>query len=142
MKQRIIEDWKTAFKQGEKIKKAVLEAIKARILVLEKSGTVELPLTNAQIESLISKEIKELQDSRQYYKEESEDYTQISEKIQILNEYLPKQLSEDEVRQLIKDVVEKSGETNTGKLTGLVIKEIGNRFDKSKVSKLIGEVLA
>lgn len=142
MKQRIIEDWKTAFKQGEKIKKAVLEAIKARIIVLEKSGTAELPLTNAQIESLISKEIKELQDSRQYYKEESEDYKQISEKIQILNEYLPKQLSEDEVKQLIKKVVEKSGETNKGKLTGLVIKEIGNRFDKSKVSKLIGEVLA
>ena len=142
MKQRIIEDWKTAFKQGEKIKKAALEAIKARILVLEKSGTVELPLTNAQIESLINKEIKELQDSLQYYKEESEEHKQISEKIQILNEYLPKQLSEDEVKPLIKAVAEKSGETNKGKLTGLVIKEIGNRFDKSKVSKLIGEVLA
>jgi uncharacterized protein YqeY len=142
MKQRITEDWKIAFKQGEKTKKAALEAIKARILVLEKSGTVELPLTNAQIESLISKEIKELQDSRQYYKEESEDYKKISEKIQILNEYLPKQLSEDEVKQLIKEVIEKSNETNKGKLTGLVIKEIGNRFDKSKVSKLIGEVLA
>lgn len=142
MKQRIIEDWKTAFKQGEKIKKAALEAIKARILVLEKSGTVELPLTNAQIENLISKEIKELQDSLQYYKEESEGYKQISEKIQVLNEYLPKQLSEDEVKQLIKEVIEKSGETNRGKLTGLVIKEIGNRFDKSKISKLTGEVLA
>ena len=55
-----------------------------------------------------------------------------------LSQYLPKQMSEVEVIEIIKKL--KETETNTGKLIGLTVKEVGNRFDKSKIAALVKSV--
>lgn len=139
LKQIINDRWKECFKAGDKVGKSAFESIKAKILVLEKSGEVELPITSAQVENIIIKDIKELKESQSYYNNDSKEYNEIAYKINILSEYLPKQLSEEDV---IKIIEEKSKlESNVGKIIGLVVKEIGNQFDKSKIAPLVKQTL-
>ena len=135
LKDIIYEKWKECFKSGDKVGKSAFESIKAKILLAEKSGEYELPLTDIVVENIIVKDIKELQESKSYYPVDGEEYYWIEYKINLLNEYLPKQLTEDEVISIIRDKI--SMESNMGKLIGLVVKEVGNKFDKSKIANLV-----
>lgn len=137
LKELINDKWKEAFKAREAEKRAAYELVKQRILVAEKSGQYELPLTDEQITNLIVKEIKEREDILQFYKSEDEAYKTAKAVIAELEQYLPKQLSDEEVIAIIKRI--KETESNTGKVIGLTVKEVGNRFDKSKIAQLVKE---
>ena len=65
----------------------------------------------------------------------------LENKINLLTKYLPEELPEEKVIEIIKEFVSK-GETNKGKLIGLTIKEVGANFDKSKVAGLVTTVLS
>lgn len=129
--QKFIEEFKT----GIAIRRYPYEVIKQRILVAEKSGRFELPLTDEQIVNLIVKECKEREELLTLYKPEDEQYILAKYILKELAQYLPKQLTESEVLEIIKRLRET--ETNTGKLIGLTAKEVGNRFDKSKIAALV-----
>jgi uncharacterized protein YqeY len=135
MKNLINEKWKEAFKARDAQKRLAYELIKQRIMVAEKSGQFELPLTNEQITNLIVKEYKERQDVLTFYKPEDEIYIAAKAVMNELEQYLPKQMSEDEVIAIIKRI--KETESNMGKVIGLTVKEVGNRFDKSKIAALV-----
>lgn len=132
--QKFIEEFKTRIA----IRRFPYEIMKQRILMAEKSGQYELPLTDEQIVNLIAKEVKERQDLLTLYKPEDEQYVTAEYTINELSQYLPKQMSEVEVIEIIKKL--KETETNTGKLIGLTVKEVGNRFDKSKIAALVKSV--
>ncbi len=138
LKDVINEKWKEAFKARDMEKRTAYEMIKQRILVMEKSGQFELPLTDEQITNLIIKEIKEREDVLQFYKPEDDAYKMATAIIKELDQYLPKQMSEEEVVVIIKRI--KETEPNMGKVIGLTIKEVGNRFDKSKIAALVKSV--
>jgi uncharacterized protein YqeY len=132
--QKFIEEFKTRIA----IRRFPYEIMKQKILVAEKSGQYELPLTDEQIVNLIAKEVKERQDLLTLYKPEDEQYITAEYTINELSQYLPKQMSEAEVIEIIRKL--KETETNPGKLIGLTVKEIGNRFDKSKIAALVKQV--
>ena len=138
LKELINEKWKEAFKARDMEKRTAYEMLKQRIMVAEKSGQFELPLTDEQITNLIIKEIKEREDVRQFYKPEDDAYKMATAIIAELDQYLPKQMSEEEVIDIIKRI--KETEPNLGKVIGLTVKEVGNRFDKSKISALVRSV--
>ena len=138
LKELINEKWKEAFKARDMEKRTAYEMLKQRIMVAEKSGQFELPLTDEQITNLIIKEIKEREDVRQFYKPEDDAYKMATAIIAELDQYLPKQMSEEEVIAIIKRI--KETEPNLGKVIGLTVKEVGNRFDKSKISALVRSV--
>ena len=138
LKELINEKWKEAFKARDMEKRTAYEMLKQRIMVAEKSGQFELPLTDEQITNLIIKEIKEREDVRQFYKPEDDAYKMATAIIAELDQYLPKQISEEEVIAIIKRI--KETEPNLGKIIGLTVKEVGNRFDKSKISALVRSV--
>lgn len=135
LKELINEKWKEAFKARDAVKRTAYEVIKQRIMVTEKSGQVELPLTDEQITNLIVKEVKERKDLLTIYKPCDEQYTVAEAIITELEQYLPKQMSEEEVVAIIKRI--KETESNMGKVIGLTVKEVGNRFDKSKITALV-----
>ena len=135
MKELINEKWKEAFKARDMEKRTAYEMIKQKILVAEKSGLYTLPLTDEQITNLIIKEIKEREDVMQFYKPEDDAYKMAVAIIKELDQYLPKQMTEDEVIAIIKRI--KETEPNMGKVIGLTVKEVGNRFDKSKIAALV-----
>lgn len=138
MKEIINEKWKEAFKARDMEKRTAYEMIKQKILVAEKSGLYTLPLTDEQITNLIIKEIKEREDVMQFYKPEDEAYKMAVAIIAELDQYLPKQMTEEEVIAIIKRI--KETEPNMGKVIGLTVKEVGNRFDKSKIAALVKQV--
>ena len=138
LKDIINEKWKEAFKNRDELKRNAYALIKQRILVAEKSGQFELPLTDEQITNLIIKECKEREDVLTFYTPDDEAYILAKAAIEELEQYLPKQLTEEEVIDIIKKL--KETETNPGKLIGLTVKEVGNRFDKSKIAALVKNV--
>ena len=138
LKELINEKWKEAFKARDMEKRTAYEMLKQRIMVAEKSGQFELPLTDEQITNLIIKEIKEREDVLQFYKPEDDAYKMATAIIAELDQYLPKQMSEEEVIAIIKRI--KETEPNLGKVIGLTVKEVGNRFDKSKIAALVRSV--
>lgn len=135
LKDTINEKWKEAFKNRDELKRNAYALIKQRILVAEKSGQFELPLTDEQLTNLIIKECKEREDVLTFYTPTDEAYILAQAAINELEQYLPKQLTEEEVIEIIKKL--KETETNPGKLIGLTVKEVGNRFDKSKIAALV-----
>ena len=135
LKELINERWKEDFKARDMEKRTAYEMLKQRIMVAEKSGQFELPLTDEQITNLIIKEIKEREDVLQFYKPEDDAYKMATAIIAELDQYLPKQMNEEEVIAIIKRI--KETEPNMGKVIGLTVKEVGNRFDKSKIAALV-----
>ena len=138
LKEIINEKWKEAFKNRDTNKRTAYELIKQRILVAEKSGQFELPLSDEQITNLIIKEVKERQDVLTFYKPTDEIYIAAKAVIDEFEQYLPKQMSEEEVIAIIKRL--KETESNVGKLIGLTVKEVGNQFDKSKIAALVRSI--
>lgn len=139
LKETILQSWKEAFKSKDNVLKSAFESVKAKILIEEKSGKHILPLTDDIIASIITKEIKELKETQSFYKPEDSTYNDISRKIEVLSKYLPKQMTTEEVESIItKFSIE---EKNKGKLIGMVIKEVGNRYDKSKIAQLVNSML-
>ena len=132
--QKFIEEFKTRIA----IRRYPYEVMKQRILVAEKSGQYELPLTDEQIVNLIVKECKEREELLKVYKPEDEQYVLSEYMLKELAQYLPKQLSEEEVIEIIKKY--RAVEPNIGKVIGLTAKEVGNRFDKSRIAVLVQQV--
>lgn len=132
--QKFIEEFKTRIA----IRRFPYEIMKQKILVAEKSGQYELPLTDEQILNLIAKEVKERTELLTIYKPDDEQYLLADYAIKELSQYLPKQMTEDEVSAIIKRI--KETESNLGKIIGLTVKEVGNRFDKSKIAALVKQV--
>lgn len=135
LKELIDSRWKEAFKAKDQDKRTAYELIKQRILIAEKSGQVELPLTDEYITNLIIKEVKEREDVLTFYSAEDKAYQSAKAVIEELTQYLPKQMTEAEVIEIIKRI--KLTEPNIGKVIGLTVKEVGNRFDKSKIASLV-----
>lgn len=138
LKELINEKWKEAFKARDEQRRTAYELIKQRIMVAEKSGQVELPLSDEYITNLIIKEVKEREDVLTFYKPEDAAYISARAVIDELSQYLPKQMSEEEVIEIIKRI--KATEPNMGKVIGLTVKEVGNRYDKSLIAALVKRV--
>lgn len=130
--------WKEAFKARDEQRRTAYELIKQRIMVAEKSGQVELPLSDEYITNLIVKEVKEREDVLTFYNSEDAAYISAKAVIDELSQYLPKQMSEEEVIVIIKRI--KATEPNLGKVIGLTVKEVGNRYDKSLIAALVKRV--
>lgn len=132
--QKFVEEFKTRIA----IRRFPYEVMKQRILTAEKSGQFELPLTDEQITNLIVKEVKEREDLLTIYNPEDEQYILSKYVIEELHQYLPKQMTEEEVIAIIKRI--KETEPNIGKVIGLTVKEVGNQFDKSKIAALVRSI--
>ena len=135
LKDIINEKWKEAFKARDMVARSAYEFVKQRIMIAEKSGKYELPLSDEIVSNLIVKEYKEREEVLQFYKPEDEAYKNTVAQMKILEEYLPKQMTEDEVIAIIRRI--KETEPNLGKVIGLTVKEVGNSFDKSKIAALV-----
>ena len=135
LKETLHQKWLEAFKTREAIRRIPYDNINYRIMIAEKSGQYELPLTDEQITNLIIKEVKERQDLLTVYKPDDIQYKEAEFIIKELDQFLPKQMSEEEVITIIKRI--KETESNMGKVIGLTVKEVGNRFDKSRIAALV-----
>jgi len=103
-------------------------------------------LDDSGVESLLQKLIKQREDAARQYKEANRDdlYQKESNEIAILKEYLPKQLEEAELIDVVKDIIAKLNATSQ-KDMGRVMKEakdtIGSKADGKRISEAVKSLL-
>ncbi|MEK6559734.1 MAG: GatB/YqeY domain-containing protein, partial [Planctomycetota bacterium] len=121
VKERVTEDLKTAMKAQDKLRMSVLRMMLADIKIADTSGK---PKDQIDYVDVIRGYCKKLYKTREEYERLNlpEKVKELNGEIAIVEEYLPKQLSEDEIRKIVKETVE----TNkfTAKEMGLAMKQI------------------
>ena len=145
MKKKLLEDLKEAMKEKNEIKKNAIQMVRAGILQIEKDKGLEL--TDEQIIELISKEVKKRKDSiADYEKGGREDLVnQINEEISYLEKYLPKQLTEEEITVIVKQIIAELGATtmkDMGKVMKAAKEKMGVTADGKTINKVVKENLA
>lgn len=140
MKKRLLEDLKESMKDKNEIKKNAIQMARAGILQIEKDKGIELD--DKQIIELIAKEVKKRKDSiSDYEKGGREDLVaQIKEEISYLEVYLPKQLSREEITEIVKNII-KETEATSMKDMGKVMKASKEKMGASADGKTINEVV-
>ena len=147
LKQRIQEDLKTALLSGNRTTAEVLRGLKAAILNEEVAqGTRDSGLSDDAVEKLIAKEVKKRHESATLYEKGGRAELAITERQEadILSEYLPEQLSEEGLREIIAVTIAGStteGAQAMGQVIGLVKQQVGNRADGATIARLVKEAV-
>lgn len=145
LKQRITDDMKAAMKGGDKPRRGVIRLILAAIKQIEVDERIELD--DERVLSVLDKMVKQRRDSITQY--ESAGRTELADQekfeIGIIQEYLPQQLSENEVATLIDEAMQTTGATSMkdmGKLMGILKPKLQGRADMGAVSAWIKQKLS
>lgn len=144
LKDQIGEDIKTAMKAKDKVRLETVRAIKKAILEKE----VELrpkgqdSLTPEQEIELLAQQAKQRRDSIEQYKNAGRDdlVAQESAELAIIETYLPKQLSEQELTNIIEDIITQVGAKTVkdlGKVMGVAIKQLKGKADGKKIQEIV-----
>ena len=145
MKEKLQKDLISAMKEHDKKKIDVIKLVKASIQNEEINAKKEL--TDDEILSIITKQVKMRKDAISDFEKASRSdlIEAYNEEINILSEYLPKALSEEEAIQIIEEAINNinpTGMSDMGKIMKEVSPKLKNRFDMSKVSQIIKEKLS
>lgn len=144
LKQRLTDELKSAMKNKDKLRKNVITMIRSDIKQIEVDKRVDL--TDDGIIDIISKQAKQRKDSIDEFKKGSrEDLAkQAEQELQILKEYLPEQLSEEEIEVIVKEVVSDIGATSMkemGKIMAAVMPKLKGRADGKIVNQIVRNIL-
>lgn len=145
MRNKLLADLVTAMKSQDKDTLSVLRMVKGAIQLEEINTKHEL--NDDEFISVVSKQIKTRKESITEFEKAGRNdlIEQTSKEIEILNKYMPEQLSEEEVLKVIDEAfhtVKPSVQSDMGKLMGFVTPKLKGKADMSFVSKTIKERLA
>ncbi|MEA2056981.1 MAG: GatB/YqeY domain-containing protein, partial [Patescibacteria group bacterium] len=140
LKKQLLEEMKQAMKSGQKVKLEVVRMLRSRIKNIEID---EGELDDAGVQKVVGKQIKQWKDALEDYKRGGrEDLVEETEqKIKYLKEYLPEQISEEEIKQVIEKVKAESGIDQAGPLIGKVMQKVGSKAEGSKVAQLVRKMV-
>lgn len=145
LKDKLMEDLKNSMKEKNNLRKNVVQMVRAAILQIEKDKGIEVD--DNKILEIIAKEVKTRNDSLiDFEKGGREDLVeQANQEIAILSEYLPKQLTKEELKEKLTKIISDLGATSI-KDMGAVMKEakvqIGTSADGRAINEVVRELLA
>ncbi len=150
LRDKIETDYKTSLKSKDKNKISTYRLILSGIKDLDinnRSGPEKKETDESDIKKLLKKMIKQRFESIEVYKKGNrKDLLEIEEaEINVLSEYLPKQLGEEETKRLCLEIVEKTGASSIkdmGKIMGALKKDYSDSIDFSKAGTIIKEILS
>ncbi|MCP2728709.1 GatB/YqeY domain-containing protein [Limnofasciculus baicalensis] len=144
LKDRISEDIKTAMKAKDKIRLETVRSIKK--LILEKEVSLrpsgQDTLTETQEMEVLSQLAKQRRDSiEQYRKAKRDDLADLeAQELAILEEYLPEQLSDEEIITVVDEIIAQTGVVSVkqmGKVMGPVMEKLKGRADGQKIQAIV-----
>ena len=144
---RISSEMKTALLGGNRFRGELLRNIKAAILNEEVAlGKRDAGLSDAEIEAVLARELKKRRESAELYRQnDRDDLADIEQQeLEIIQEFLPEQLNDDEVRQIVEQTVAELGEIdaqNMGRVIGAVKAKLGQSVDGAKLAQIVKETL-
>ncbi|HHY40918.1 MAG TPA: GatB/YqeY domain-containing protein [Syntrophaceticus sp.] len=146
IKDRLYNDMKEAMKAREagKLRLAVIRMARAAI----KNREIEVghELSDDEIIGVLAKEVKMRRDALPDYKNAGrlEKVAELEDEIKILEEYLPQQMSKDEIIQMAREVIASVGassERDLGKVMGALMPKVKGRADGKMVNQIVRELL-
>ena len=144
MENQIDNDLKLALKSGDKFTLSVLRMLKSEIINESRKGSLHT-LTDDEVLKVIKKGVKTRKDSIEEYKKygKLDTINELAKEVDILNKYLPQEMSEEEIIKIVNEVFEElkpSSMKDMGNLMKVISSKITNA-DMSLVSKIVKDKL-
>ncbi len=141
-----MENLKSAMKAKDEPSVRAIRAIKAAIQIRKTDGSGKAIEPEEEIK-LIQKLIKQRKESLDIYEKQSrQDLAKIErEEIEVLSKYLPAQLTEDEIRKIVKDIIEELGASSMkdmGKVMGVANNRLAGQADGKTLASVVKGFLA
>ena len=149
MKEKIADDLKEAMRARNKVRLRTLRALRAALVEkeIEKRRSKEDTLSEKQELRVLQKQAKQRREAIEQY--EKADRSDLAEKEQeelaIIEEYLPRQLEDEEVREVIREVIDDTGASSMqdmGAVMGPVMQRLRGRADGQRVQDLVRSALS
>ena len=144
---RILEDYKSALKNGDATRKTTLSGLRAAF----KSAEIDARGTDKVVDdttfgAVIEKEAKKRRESIEEFDKANRSDLADKERaeLEVLQTYLPEQMSEDELQTLVDQAIAQTGAQSPkemGKVMGVLVPQIAGRADGKLASKLVREAL-
>ena len=144
LKEKLLADLKQSMKDKNVVRKNTVQMVRAGILQVEKDTGKEVD--DNKIIDIIAKEMKTKKDAiKDFERAGRQDLVdQTNEEMRVLEEYLPKQLSKEEIKEIVEKVIKDVGATSI-KDMGIVMKEakakIGAGADGRAINEVVKELL-
>lgn len=141
LQDRLIEEMKQAMKAKDQLRLDVIRLLRARIKNIEiDQGEID----DEQVQQVVQQQIKQWKDAVvDYEKGDRADLVdEAKQKIAVLQEFLPAQLSDEELKSIIKQVQSETNLDQPGPVIGKVKQKVGNQAEGSKIAALVQEMMS
>ncbi|GGF35966.1 GatB/YqeY domain-containing protein [Echinicola rosea] len=146
LKQSIEAEIKNAMRSKDKDRLRALRSIKSMIMLEETKGA-EKGMTEDEEMKLLTKAAKQRRDSLEIYEQQGREDLAATEQseLDIINEFLPKQLSEEELEGELKAIIAEvgaEGPKDMGKVMGTATKKLAGKADGKMISQKVKQLLS
>ena len=146
MELQIQQDIKAAMLAKEKTRLESLRAIKAAIL-LAKTADGSESIADEAVVKIIQKLVKQGKESAELYQSQNRPELAQEElaQVEVMTKYLPKQMSEEEVAAVLKEIIAQVGATGPqemGKVMGIATKQLAGKAEGKTISTIVKQLLA
>jgi uncharacterized protein len=144
MRDRLMTETKAALKAGDRARLSALRLISAALQ--DRDIAAKAPIPDSEVPALLQRMIKQRRESLAIYEKagRAEQAAQEAGEIAVIEEFLPKQMSEAETKEAIAAAITETGAAGPkemGKVMGLLKKRYAGRMDFGKASGLVKEIL-
>ena len=145
LKERLADDLKSAMKNKNVVRKNVVQMVRAAILQVEKDN--KITLDDDGVLDVIAKQMKQRRDALPDYEKSGRDelIAELKAEMDVLKEYLPEQLTKDELYAIVKEAVEATGASSMkdmGKIMATVMPKTKGRADGKMINEIVKELLS
>jgi uncharacterized protein YqeY len=143
----LTDEIKTAMRAKDSLRLEALRAIKSAVMLEQTSSAAGTTLTDEQEIKLVQKLVKQRKDSAQIFKDQNRPDLVEPEEAQakIIAEFLPAQLSEEEITKIVGDIIAQTGAEgmkDMGKVMGMASKQMAGTADGKTISTIVKQLLA
>ncbi len=143
----LTDEIKTAMRAKDSLRLEALRAIKSAVMLEQTSSAAGTTLTDEQEIKLVQKLVKQRKDSAQIFKDQNRPDLVEPEEAQakIIAEFLPAQLSEEEITKIVGDIIVQTGAEgmkDMGKVMGMASKQMAGTADGKTISTIVKQLLS
>lgn len=147
LEKQVMDKMKAAMKAKDSVALASLRSVKSEILKAKTASSNKDDMSQADELKLVQKLVKQRKDSADLYLEQNREDLAEAElaEAKIIEQFLPAQLSEEEISQEVKAIISETGASSMkdmGKVMGLASQKLAGQADGKTISKIVKEHLA
>jgi len=144
LNERLNEDMKQAMKDKDKFRLSVIRMLRSSIknVEIDQRRTLE----DSEVLDILQREVKQRKDSLQEFSKAGRDdlVESVQAEIAIISEYLPKQLTEEEIKAVVQQTIQEVGassKADMGKVMGALMPKVKGRADGRLVNQIVQQFL-